>query len=411
VDRAGLPVISAKTAGNPAGCSRQSAKNVTEEENQMATAKVIDLAQVQNNPLLPNYMDSDLSQTVSALVLMQTYSSQMLWQPDIASNLGPDLDILLGLGQHQTAAKRHAQYFMQKLQPAVVAGLTDIAGYGSMFKAFRQPITSLLPRLTEGDDARGQIIALLTQLELEAARREDAARDLVGNLRDLNSQIQADSTNFKADVEEANSKIGSDKGALAKAQQDISDTQQRIRGEIGGLVVSSLAIVTGAIVIGVGVLATLPAGVTSTSVILTGVGMVVTGSGALAAAAATLASDNQKLVGLYQQVAKLNTTLTVVHSLADQITPLSETTDHMVDVNGALSTEWSNILTGIGQFKQDVLRATDASGVAYLESALTLAGRKWDALADQAQQMMVRLVDLTPKQVDDVLDFSKQKAA
>ena len=134
------------------------------------------------------------------------------------------------------------------------------------------------------------------------------------------AKAQTDNTNFAEDMNQANQLIGSDTGALAQIQSQIEQTKRSINGEIAGIVISALVIVGGAIIIGVGALATLPAGVTGPAVILAGVGVAVTGVTGLTVAATALGKDNDTLVGLYQESVKLSTTLTVVRVLAGHIT-------------------------------------------------------------------------------------------
>src|SRR5262249_45332402 len=169
------------------------------------------------------------------------------------------------------------------------------------------------------------------------------ARQLATSLSQAVANAQADSSNFAADVDQANKLIGSDSGALAQIQSQIEDTKRAISGEIADVVVSALITAAGGVMIGVGALATLPAGVAGADVVLAGIGVLVTGVSALATSAALLANDNSKLAGLYQESARLSVTLTLVRALASQINSFSDAASGMASSLGALTGEWAAI--------------------------------------------------------------------
>jgi non-hemolytic enterotoxin B/C len=363
---------------------------------------------VASNPLRATNLKSDLTDTISSLVLLQIYATQAAQQPNLDPlSIGADgKDLLPLLVAHQETAHRNAQGMLSTVAPGVVSALTDIIGYGSMLDAFTDSILPLLPTITTSDAARQQVLTLIGQLEIAAAARDGNARQLATVLSQAVAKAQTDNANFAADMDQANTLIGSDSGALAKIQADIEDTKRAIDGEIAGVVIAALTIVGGGIIIGVGALATLPANVTSTGVILAGVGVLVTGVGGLTAAATALGKDNNKLSGLYQQSAKLSMTLTLVRALAANITTFANAAGGMASAIGALTGEWSAVQAGIGTFRNDVVRAGDESDVVHIATALQLARQDWKAVVSQTQQLMTRLVDLTPRDVKDVLNIA-----
>jgi peptidoglycan hydrolase CwlO-like protein len=376
----------------------------------MSVANIIDLSKPANNQLVPTHLKNDIHNTVSVIVLMQAYCTMVAQKPQFSLLLSKDDKILINLNQHQIDSKRHADYFMNSLSPAILKALTDITGYAAIFQSFQPLILELIPKITESQDARQQVIFLLTQLEQEAQKREATARQLVNDLTNFNTQIQTDNTNFQADAAEANQLTNVNSGELAKLQAEIKNTQEEIRGQIAGVVISSLVVVTGGIVIGVGTLATLPAGVTGASVILGGISVVAAGTISLTSMAGNLAKSNEKLCNLYEQTAKLNTTIPLVSSVGQQVESLASTTSDMVNANNKLYAEWSSLLTDIANFKQTIIRAASFQEIPYIEISLKTAGSEWSAIAQEANQMIQRLVDIAPKKVDNVLEFAKKSA-
>lgn len=379
-----------------------------EELMAKVSADIINLADVANNPLRATRLKTDLNDTVGSLVLLQIYATLTTQQPrldPLIIGTGGN-DLLPLLAGHQETARRDAQAALTSVSPAIITALTDIVGYGAMLDVFTDSILPLLPSITTSDAARQQTLALIGQLELSAAAREANIRQLAALLSQSVARTRADGENLAADLEQANKVIGSDTGALAQIQSQIEDTRRAIDAEIAGVVVSALVTVAGGVIIGVGALATLPAGVTSTSVILAGVGVLVTGAGGLAAAASALGKDNDKLESLYQQSAKLSMALTLTRALAGNIKSFADATSGMASTVGALSGEWTSIQAGIAAFRNDVVRASDASDVTHLSTALQLARQDWKTVIGQAQQLMSRLVDLSPRDVGNVRDMA-----
>jgi hypothetical protein len=266
-----------------------------------------------------------------------------------------------------------------------------------MLDVFTDSILPLIPSITTSEPARQQVLALVGQLEIAAAARDGNARQVATLLSQAAASAQTDNANFAADVDQANKVIGSDSGALAQIQSQIEDTKRAISAEIAGVVVSALITAAGGVMIGVGALATLPAGVAGADVVLAGVGVLVTGVSALAASAASLANDNGKLAGLYQESARLSVTLTLVRALAGQITSFFDAASGMTSSLGALAGEWASIRAGVSSFRDDVSRAADGSDVVHISTALQLARQDWKAVTGQAQQLTARLVELSPQ--------------
>jgi hypothetical protein len=75
----------------------------------------------------------------------------------------------------------------------------------------------------------------------------------------------------------------------------------------------------------------------------------------------------------------------------------------MEDTAGALLTEWGSIRDGLASLREQVTRASDTSDVVHLRTALRLAQQDWRAVRDQARTLLSRLVDLAPRDVDNVL--------
>jgi hypothetical protein len=269
--------------------------------------------------------------------------------------------------------------------------------------AFSSALTPLLPQMLDKPEARRQAITLLNQLDFEAARRQSELSDTLNLVSAAVTRTKSDFQNLQADSAEATKAATSSTGKLADIQKQIDDLHKKIGGEIAGVVVSALVIVGGAIVIAVGALATLPANVSAAAVIMPGIGMIVTGATALTAAASLLGTDNARLADLYIQSASISGTVTVVKAVAHQVSSLANVSGGLSDSVATVGTQWVNIRAGLSQMRDDISGASDASDVAHALTAMQLAQNDWNSVAAQSQSMLARLVDLTPQDVDSIL--------
>jgi Bacillus haemolytic enterotoxin (HBL) len=365
---------------------------------------VLKLAASEANPLSPTNLKQDITDMAGSLVLMQTFARVSAQQGIVDPKLiGPDVDILSSLRQHQIAARRNADYLTSTAGPAIVGSITDLLAFSHTMNGFSTALIPLLPQMLQKPEARQQVLALLNQLDFEAARRQSDSGTTLNLMTAAANKAATDYQNLKADADEANKEATSSSGKLADIQKQIDDLHNKIGGEIAGVVIASLVIVGGGIVIAVGALATLPANVSAAAVIMPGIGMIVTGATTLATQASALAADNSRLADLYMQSAAINTALTVVKVVAHQVDSVAEVAGALSDSMATVNTQWTNIRTGIGQMRQYISQASDASDVAHALAAVQLAQNDWNAIAAQSQSMLSRLVDLTPEDVDNIL--------
>jgi non-hemolytic enterotoxin B/C len=366
---------------------------------------IISLTRIAQNPVRPTNLRSGLANSAGSIALLQIYARQALQQPVLDPSLFTDTlgDLLATIARNQAVARRNAASVSETVAPAVIGTITDIMGFGSMMDAFTDAIVPLLDTMPDDPAARTQVLALVAQLEAEAHRCGNEAGAVNTQLSLAMGRLQGNSTALDDDVANAAARIGDDEGALAGIQNEIAEIQRKIGGQIAGVVVSALVMAGGGIVIAVGALATLPANASATDVILTGVGLVVTGATGLATTAALLAADNSRLAALYAESARLSLALTAIRAVSAQVTSLAEATTDMRETAGALLTEWGSIRDGLASLRGQVTRASDTSDVIHLRTALRLAQQDWQAVREQARTLLSRLVDLAPRDVDNIL--------
>lgn len=373
----------------------------------MTVNNVLTLTQPRRNPIAPTGMTEGLSKISTAMLTTQIYSSLVLRQADfVVSDTESEKikSIINNLNQEEKEAKHNGNNYLNTITPSLIGAISGINGYATQYSTFSKSIIDLLPKFVNEstrEEAKKQIIALLTQLEIDARRQLTFARNLAENIEDYQQRVKTNAENLQKIMDEADEEIGTDTGELSKKKREIEEVQEAIKGDIAGVVISALAVTGGIIIIGVGALATLPANVTATSVILAGIALTASGAVGLTGLSEQLASNNKKLANLYIEVAQLNATFVILQNVKGQIQPLIEAVNHLEESVNDLNTEWATTLKGIADFKEIIVGA-DLSDVAYIESSLNLAASAWSSVADSVKNVEQTLTNVSTKDIEDV---------
>lgn len=373
----------------------------------MTVNNVLTLTQPRRNPVAPTKMSEGLSNISTAMVTTQIYSSLVLRQADfVVSDTQSEKikSIINNLNQKEKEAKHNANNYLNTITTSLIGAISGINGYATQYSTFSKSIIDLLPNfVNEGtrETAKQHIIVLLNQLETAAREKLSFARQLAKEIEDYQQRVKTNAENLQKIMDEADEEIGTDTGELSKKKREIEEVQEAIKGDIAGVVISALAVTGGIIIIGVGALATLPANVNATSVILPGIALTASGAVGLTGLSAKLASDNEKLANLYIEVAELNATFVILQNVKGQIQPLIEAVNYLEESVNDLNTEWATTLKGIEDFKEIIVGA-DLSDVAYIESSLNLAASAWSSVADSVKNVEQTLTNVSTKDIEDV---------
>ncbi|NCS33504.1 MAG: alpha-helical pore-forming toxin family protein [Microcystis aeruginosa G11-01] len=373
----------------------------------MKVNNILTLTQPRRNPIAPTGMTEGLSKISTAMLTTQIYSSLVLRQADfVVSDTESEKikSIINNLNKEEKEAKHNANNYLNTITSSLIGAISRINGYAVQYSTFSKSIIDLLPEFVNEstrEEAKKQIIALLTQLEIDARRQLTFARNLAENIEDYQQHVKTNAENLQKIMDEADEEIGTDTGELSKKKREIEEVQQAIKGDIAGVVISALALTGGIIVIGVGALATLPANVNATSVILSGFALTASGAVGLTGLSEKLVSNNKKLANLYIEVAELNATVVILQHVKGQIQPLIEAVNYLEESVNDLNTEWATTLKGIADFKE-IIAGADLSDVAYIETSLTVAASAWSSVADSVKNVAQTLTSVSTQDIKDV---------
>ncbi|MEZ4849372.1 MAG: HBL/NHE enterotoxin family protein [Bacteroidia bacterium] len=340
------------------------------------------------------------------MILLQIFATQTNQQANFNFEIGSNPGLLTRLHQHQTISQRHASYFLNYLEKEIIKGYSDIESFGTMVKSFKNPLIEIIQTINSDSTAREKVRVLIGELREEAKKRQQAGRALIAELKDFNDQIGKDEESFSNDLAEANQELGKNGDEMKKIKQEISSTQTEINEAIAAVVISSLALAGGIFVIAIGAIATLPANVTATAVILTGIGIVASGAGGTITFASKLGSANVKLNQLYQKAAELDVSLALVQSIHGQVSSLFDAAGNMVTAANEFGQEWGEILNGFSEFDNLLNQAQDQADLIHLQHIIEKAATAWEQISLAANSSLKTLSSISFQQVENILELN-----
>lgn len=228
-------------------------------------------------------------------LIVQGYCNSVLQQPSVDLHRTPklkELDTEINAGL--VIAKGHADDYLTNIQPLILDSVGDMSNY---FKVYNSVATVLAKNTNEKD-----WIKSLNSMKDRSTQYETNSKSVVSKLLVLNSSLGEDSSTFARMVSDLNEAADGDKGILKSIDGQLGSLQGKIDGCIAGMALSGLAIIGGAIMIGIGAIGEIFTGGAATALILGGVAVVGAGVGGEAGSAVTFQMLNsQKNDLLFQQ--------------------------------------------------------------------------------------------------------------
>ncbi len=324
-------------------------------------------------------------------------------QPDIDLSQLPEAvrNKLPPINDNLILARSHAKDYLDRIQPRMIAVITDIHGYSQQFTSFYRLINEKLDEWNSGSQqAKKDALDLLTALQGDIVTHKQSASEVLADLRGFRTDITQDAKNFNEASTKADIVIGGDEGYLKTLDKTIDDLDSKIGGAIAGVALGGLAIVGGALMIAVGSIATFVTA--GTSSVLVGVGVVVLVGGAAATIASGIALGNlvQEKGSLMEEREDIKAQLKIlkgvkssVLNLNGAITPAIEATTNMVNAWNILEGNMGNVITSI-----DSARSSSTLPIV-VRGYLNTANEQWGTVQKNAGTIEQQLSGVKTKEV------------
>lgn len=177
-----------------------------------------------SSPQLVNQLDG----VVDAKTVVSYYCKSIIAQRDIK------LTALENLPAHQNTARKHAQYWQERVEPRIQQCFTDTVNFSSAFLGKYDHLKSLIDQMKKGNQqAKDEFTTTIGTLTVQLGAVVGHAKDVTTTVGQFSQMLNQDTRNFKSDSEEAQAKIIADNGELKALQDQLDTINKAIDRDIG----------------------------------------------------------------------------------------------------------------------------------------------------------------------------------
>ncbi|HYG30538.1 MAG TPA: HBL/NHE enterotoxin family protein [Allosphingosinicella sp.] len=334
------------------------------------------------SPLTTTAHTAAVNATAAQGALVNGCCTAILEQADISV---PDMP---SLGQHQQTTRDHANYWINSVQPTLIASIGAVVGFSNQYNAFLVPLMQAAPNVNTDPTAKNTVVQGLQLLKQSVTTYGGKTTSATSAVDSFRSSFTSDYSAFDSDITAMNTKLtglSGDGGEIKQLTDKISAEQDAMSKDLSMIAGGATMMVVGGLMIAVGALAEIPTAGASTALIVAG-GVVVVGGAILTGFGG---SDYRSTLAQYkqdvEQLAADNAEVTLLTHVSGQITSMNTQINTAVSALNAMEAAWQNLGTEFDTLLTAV-NGTDVDS-AFLQAQLQTAGTDWNDMATQAAKV------------------------
>lgn len=304
------------------------------------------------------------TQTTQGLVL-QGYCNSILQQPFVDFSEFTNLSkIQTNINDGLQNAKDNAKTYLNGIQNNIISNINSISNFYNLYSA--------VPTVLPPDATEAQWLSILQAMKSQTDTFIEASDLVIIDLGNLNSNINADVAFFNKTINDLNAIVGGNDGMLASLDKDIERLDKQIAGTIAGTVISGLAIVGGAVMIGVGTIGSPFTAGGSTPLIAGGVAVVLVGTAGTVASALTLKGLYDAKASVLQQKSSLTSEVNLAEGIKSGYSSLGFGASEAVTATSQMKNAWVSINSDLDNLSlnlQNGIISTDSVRQLFLTAA------------------------------------------
>lgn len=171
---------------------------------------------------------NQLNAVVDAKTVVSYYCKSVIKQEDIK------LAALENLPAHQNIARKHAQRWLESVEPGIQQCFTDTMNFSRAFLGKYSHLNLLIDQMKNGNQqAKDEFTTTVRNLTVQLGAVVDHSKDITTEAGQFCEVLNQDTRNFKSDSEEAQIKITGDNGDLKALQDQLEGINKAIDRDIG----------------------------------------------------------------------------------------------------------------------------------------------------------------------------------
>jgi hypothetical protein len=285
----------------------------------------------------------------------------------------------------QTNAQAHARYYLQTLNPQMVALLSSIIGYGNQWNAMYKELLFLARHIDEGNNQQQFIdgINLLIQKCNEGATQATATASALTSF--ATTELDADVAAFTTDYNNVNAAYGVGSTEQTALQQEIAADQKAMDTACWVMGGSAIVLGVGSIAVLVGIFGEIESAGTSSALVVGGFALIAGSSTVGALALTDWTNAKNDLVKATAELNKDESLLSSMNLAMLNIQSLGSACSQAASAVEGLATSWSSLASDFQMTIQQLQDTEDASS--WLVPMLQAANDDWQTTLQLAEDL------------------------
>ncbi|MES5957190.1 HBL/NHE enterotoxin family protein [Bacillus fungorum] len=340
----------------------------------------------------PQGMKKALQDTNSNALVMDLYALTILKQPMLDFN-NVDLDNALkkNIVEHQKTSKVNADYWLDKLKPRIITVDQNIINFNSKFQNYYQTLIKAV-NANKPNTLKSGIKKLSDKI---SAYKQDTDQ-LIKELQQFRNKLTSDTESFSADSQKVESTIAGDKAGIPYLKQQIENNNKLIDEANKYYIASTIATITGPLMIAAGAITLLATAGTLGSVVgwtLVGVGGGATVGGTYGMA--KLKNEVNNAINANKEITKgISATeqqILVLDAAKVQLNYLANTISQAIDSLQNISNAWGSLSSGYKSLAENLKDVDpedfDPDAKEFIIDDLDTAKDSWKDIEEYAENL------------------------
>lgn len=342
------------------------------------------LMATQNPVMHPNAkIKGGMKSSAAAASIISTYCNSILTQPDINTDILPDLPA------HQKSARTHATNWQNNLQPLVIKTNADIIDFANDFECYYDPLVKLAKEIAN-DHENAQAIADFKQglvlLKNTVQNKETEAKTVITHLESFSNDLAEDARNFSADFNKAESELAGKDGEIAALKKQVDAIHDAMQKDLAMIAGGSVGVVIGGLMVAVGVLAELETAGASTGLVIAGLAVAGAGTGVTIAGGIDYGKETNKLAETLKELKTIQQQYAATKNINHVVQSFSTQAKAAHTAVSSLVSGWQVLQKDFNEFDAALDRVDPNTGF-FLQAQLNSAYKDWTDVAQQAQHL------------------------
>ena len=335
-------------------------------------------------------VQASMSGSMTASVMLQTYTNTVLQTPDIKLPAVVDVDskstVVEDLPTHQALARTNATYYLNTVNPLIVNTVADVIGFGNLWNAEYKLLYNLAENIGTGNNS-ATFQAGMNNLINKTQQSETNTQPVIDALNNFLPLIQTDERNLTQDATNVSNALGGEQGEIAQLKAQIAAYNSAMSKDMAIIGAGATADVVGGLMIVVGVLGEIETGGVSTALIVGGIAVIAGGTVAMGVAGADYTKVKNEYAAANLALTQDEQVLTSTQQAATNISTLAAAVSDGITAVESLQKSWNSLQADFNQVVEALESADNPDLGSWLTSLLSAANSDWGDTLTLAQNI------------------------